>query len=294
MIDSLHHHYFEYPDGKTSPSFVMKTSDYPKPIVMHPYFHFDFEKWATYQEKYKIIEPVDEFIAEFITLSETNSGLREEEILWYDTEYWTIKCNALTYIGSGIRSFDETRSTVPDGMVAFLLDSHDFVVLITSRISKGVLRGPMFADIYCSNVARPFVEILDPFRKAIRQASSSYSVEIERQCSIEMLLDNKTAENMVLVPHAITPMKNLWIGPVVISNNFSNQIEYLYAHAHGGWLKNDFLTPVDCYLVTHTYKFDEAEVIEVGIRPRGQQPSGERIIDDSLKRFKKFLDRYKE
>lgn len=270
MIECLHEHYFYYPDGSKKCYFRMKKPSTKKIIIQHPYLLFDPQNNQIYREEYKLKYQNNDLIINFITLSESNAELREDEYLWYHTGYWSILDKRYLYIGSGEYGILDTIKYVQKGKLAFCLSFRDFIIFIKSTFSQGQIKNESIIDIYCTNSYLPFVEVLNPFRKSLKMMGKFYlnktekldysSIKVDSQYKsllsfVDYSFSLKNRKN-IMIPYAIVPVGERGIGPVVVLNDFGpfpidsiNSLGYIFTQMIGGCLKSDFFRPGDFYYI---------------------------------------------
>ena len=295
MLELIHKPYFCMPDGTTKSFFRMETAPEGELIVQHPYFHFDFEGLEVYREEYEIEYRNDELILDFIRLSEEYSALEDDEVLWYHTGYWSIRDGTDLYIGSGEYAIQDTKSNLASGELAFCLDANDFCVLIKCNVKDSHQHGPVIIDIYGSNLWRPFVEILDPFRKAITILAKQYGVNqlnIEQNAKIEAAPFKFRGKRRIIVPFAIAPTWEGYIGPTVVENQFLPfPIQYLFSQVNGGWLKSDFFKPGNHYWFEgRTCVFNDIILVDGQFYDDGQHKGLKPTVDSKFETHKAYLE----
>lgn len=260
---SIHQPFFVMPSGSRSPYFKLKTNEKRAVIIQDPYFSFDFESYQVLKEEYSFHSDNRKFIGDFIDSCERNSGLREDQVLWASTEYWSVKNGNDLYIGLGVEALNLTLSHIHTGRLVFCLDNSDFCLFIKRNVKNDI---PMLIeiDIYASTLCRPWVEILEPFRKTISEMAES---QIEKRVDTKTTIASKPFHNYgqhgLVFPYAISPTKIWNIGPSMIQNHFGSfGVDYLFTQARGGWLKKDFFKPSQCFIFSGSqHQFDDVKVI---------------------------------
>ncbi|NVM22815.1 MAG: hypothetical protein HWN68_13670 [Desulfobacterales bacterium] len=259
----IHEPFFMMLDGSKSPYFKLRTDESGAIIIQNPYFGFDFKGYEVCKEKYKIQSCSQNFISDFIESCERNSGLKENEILWRSSGYWSIRSGRDLYIGLGAEALQLTLLKIHSGTLVFCLDNNDFCIFIKRNIENDFLT-LVEIDIYASTLFRPWVEILEPFRKALSEIAEA---QITKRILIEPNIASKSfhyyGQEGLVFPYAISPTEQGWIGPSMIRNHFGSfGVDYLFTRARGGWLKKDFFKPSECFFFSgNQHRFDDVIVI---------------------------------
>lgn len=258
----IHEPFFVMPDGSKSPYFKLRTDESGAIIIQDPYFGFYFEDYDVCKEEYKIQSNSQNFISDFIESSERNSGLKENEILWHSTGYWSIRSGRDLYTGLGAEALQLTLPKIRSGKSVFCLDNSDFCIFIKRNIENDFLT-LVEIDIYASTQFRPWVEILEPFRKALSEIAEA---QITKRILVEPNIVSESFHNYgqegLVFPYAISPIEGM-IGPSMIRNDFGPfGVDYLFTQARGGWLKEDFFKPSECFFFSgNQHRFDDVIVI---------------------------------
>jgi len=246
---SIHEPFFIMPDGSKSSYFNLKTVANGAIIIQDPYFRFDFEGYQVCKEEYCFHSHNRKFISDFMDLCEKNSGLKDDQILWASTGYWSVRNHGDLFIGLGTEALDSTISKIDSGRLVFCLDNNDFCIFIKQNIGNDIST-IVELDIYASTLFRPWIEILEPFRKTISEMADS---QIKKKVNVAPVIVSKSFSNYgqegSVFPFAISPTEQGWIGPSMIQNHFGPfGVDYLFTQAHGGWLKKDFFKPSKCFM----------------------------------------------
>jgi hypothetical protein len=254
VIEGTYENYFYYPDGSTKSYFRMKTLCTEEIVIQHPLPTFDPLSDQIYREEYILKYPNNSLVPDFIRLTEDNSNIGEDEILWYNTGYWSILDVDYQYIGCGESALLDTMENIQRGKLVFCLCSRDFIMFIKSVITEGQTSGKSSIDIFCANSWLPFVEVIDPFRKVLRIMGEAHLSGTEKMSysSIRTRISLRNNKN-IMIPCAIMPVgeriarEKKAIGLAVIPNDFGsfemdsvNSLEYILTSARGGSLKTDF------------------------------------------------------
>jgi len=261
---SMHQPFFVMPGGSRSPYFKLKTNEKRAVIIQDPYFQIDSESYQVLREEYSFHSDNRRFIGDFIDSCERNSGLREDQVLWAFTGYWSVKDGSDLYVGLGVEALNLTLSHIHAGRLVFCLDNNDFCLFIKRNIKNDIPR-LIEIDIYASTLFRPWVEILEPFRKTISEMAEN---QIKKSVDIKATIVSKSFHNYgqhgLVFPYAIAPTEDGDIGPSMIQNHFGSfGIDYLFTQAKGGWLKKDFFKPSQCFIFSGSqHQFDDVKVIK--------------------------------
>jgi hypothetical protein len=258
----IHKPMFILPDGTEKPYYKIKTKN-KVVTIQDPFFSFDFERYDVCREEYTISLSDEQFIDKFMDSSERNSGLSEDQILWYSTGYWSIKHNKDVYLGLGRDAIKSALKKIRSGSVVFCLSNTDFCIFIKYKLRNRVIKETKVV-IFASTIYRPWVEILSPFRKAIYEIGGD---KYKKQTSTNTKIPSQTfqyyGQKGILVPYAISPTEEGFIGPTIIKNYFGPLgVDYLFAWGHHGWLKKDFFKPNMCFFFSgEVYLLDDVLII---------------------------------
>lgn len=293
---SIHKPFFVMPDGSKSPYFKLRTDESRVIIIQDPYFAFDFEGYEVCKEEYKFKSRNQKFISDFIDSCERNSGLEEDETLWNSTGYWSVRSGSDLYIGLGAEALQSTLSLIHSGRLVFCLDNNDFCIFIKRTIENDVLT-LVEIDIYASTLFRPWIEILEPFRKALSEIVED---QITKRVLIEPIILNKSFDNLghegLVFPYAVSPTKQGWIGPAMIQNHFGPfGVDYLFTQAYGGWLKKDFFKPSRFFFFSaNQHQFDDVIVIRGLIGLVYKHESYNPIFPKELSQYRNLVEFFPE
>jgi hypothetical protein len=260
---SMHQPIFVMPGGRRSPYFKLKTDEKRTVTIQDPYFQFNFEGYQVLKEEYSFHSDNRRFIGDFIDSCERNSGLSEDQVLWAFTGYWSVKDGSDLYVGLGVEALSSTLSHIRAGRLVFCLDNNDSCLFIKRNIKNDISK-LIEIDIYASTLHRPWVEILEPFRKTISEMAES---QIKKKVNTKGTIVTKPFHNYgqhgLVFPSAISPTANQWIGPSMIQNHFGSfGVDYLFTQAMHGWLKKDFFKPSQCFIFSGSqHQFNDVKVI---------------------------------
>jgi len=261
---SMHQPFFVMPGGSRSPYFKLKTNEKKVVIMQDPYFRFDSESYQVLREEYSFNSDNRRFIGDFIDSCERNSGLGEDQVLWAFTGYWSVKEGSDLYVGLGVEALNLTLSHIHAGRLVFCLDNNDFCLFIKRNIKNDISR-LIEIDVYASTLFRPWVEILEPFRKTISEmAESQIKKSVDTKATIVSKSFHNYGQHGLVFPYAIAPTEDGDIGPSMIQNHFGSfGIDYLFTQAKGGWLKKDFFKASQCFIFSGSqHQFDDVKVIK--------------------------------
>ncbi len=290
----IHEPFFVMPDGTRAPFFKLRTTVHRAVIVQDPYFAFDSEHPAVCWEEYRLESGNPHFISDFIGSCEANSGLTEDEVLWHGSGYWSVKTGVNLYIGSGVEAMKSTLSQLRSGRLVFLLDNSDFCVLIKGDIVGGFSK-VVEIDAYASAHYRPWVEILEPFRRAVSEIEEGRFTK--KVCTEPPIVSHEFrtyGDSEMVFPYAISPTKQGWIGPSIIRNQFGSfGLSFLFTQARGGWLKEDFFRAGRSFCFSGTqHRFGDVVVIQGLIQPSHRRTRGSRALPQVLSTYQRFVDSF--
>jgi len=176
-----HDDFFTLVNGEKKPFF--KIGDLSERfIIQHPYFHFgsvifpfmrelegtkDYEdETPIYFQQFELTIDTTLFdFDDFLLDVEKNWYLKPDEVLWYETGFWSIISNAKCYMGMGLKRLRKTLNKGKNAEFALCLSNNVSILLINSKINE---EEKILLSIYASNDILPFVEVVEPFRQSIR------------------------------------------------------------------------------------------------------------------------------
>jgi hypothetical protein len=103
--------------------------------------------------------------AEFMSKVEKHAFLEPDETLWFETGFWSIVMNGSNYMGIGVEQLTSVLKEHEDAKFALCLSNRTSMLLIKS----GDTPQKTNICVYCSNEILPFVEVVEPFRKAVAE-----------------------------------------------------------------------------------------------------------------------------
>jgi len=267
-------------DGTVTNYFLMPRPKSRRIIIQHPHFFFDDGRYDVlpplpksdedvfaykdandtgriYEPRFRFEEYTmnhfdEETLAEFIRLSETNWKFGKNDILWFDTCYWSVDDRSNYYIGKGEFALFDTIRNLNVASFALSVVSHPFIVIFRGKIRKAKVEANSTITIYGCNFLLPFADIFEPFRKSLKSMGNT---ELKQSAFINdydkrvAYFDLKSASGCLL-PEATICGQDLLAGEVVlvvVQNDFApfpvsdvNGLRYILASIHGGCNDSDF------------------------------------------------------
>jgi len=183
-----HDDFFTNRKGETYPYWKI-TNVRDRFIIQHPYIQFGFwtvpwtwkerkrkntiaeeNKTPVYFQKFELPKHGEIFdIPEFMSKVKKNAHLKSDETLWYETGFWSIMLDGANCMGMGVEQLTKVVSENKDAKSA-LCFSNNLSLLILA--SEGVEQR-VTVSVYCSNELIPFVEVIEPYRKAVAEYEGS-------------------------------------------------------------------------------------------------------------------------
>lgn len=252
-----HDDFFTLPNGQTKP-FLKVGKFEGRFIIQHPFFHFgisllqrdlieDEDKPEVYFQQFEITTSGSPFdIDDFLFNVEKNYRLRSDEFLWYETGFWTIVLDSNSYMGVGLSKLKETLEKQKIAKFAVCLSNNLSITLIHSKIDE---ENKILVSVCASNDIIPFVEVAEPYRKAIRDYDNFKSVKSE------ILLERKLRRfwganrrvNINPVAFVMDKEKNDYKRLPVIKNPFTkvkdpviSKIRFITGTTSGGFIESDY------------------------------------------------------
>ncbi len=286
----IHEPYFVLPDGTSRAYFKTTIKRGVPTVIQNPYFSFDFQGYDICREEYRFNLPNNSFLKDFITECELNSGLRENEALWHSTGYWSIKNGDELIIGIGPDTLDLALFSILSGRLVVCLESNDFCIFIKYDINVDL--ATVVLDIFASTTFRPWVEILEPFRKTLsRMLGDRFDKTIDTKAIVHSSPFRIKGDGGLLFPYAISPTHNGWIGPSIIPNRFGFiGVGGLFTQARGGWMKHDFFKPSNYFSFGgNVHLFDDVLVVRGLV---DHYPNCPQVNDKRLSLYRNIVDMF--
>lgn len=276
-----HDDFFTLLDGKTKPYFKMGEFR-ERFIIQHPYFHFGSlffpNAWTgrnardsgyetpLYFQQFEFPSDVTPFdFHGFLADVEKNSYLKPDEVIWYETGFWSIISEETCYMGMGLESLKKTLDVLTRAKFALCLSNEDSIVLINSKLSKDK---KVILSIYASNEMLPFVEVVEPFRESI----TNYGGVCLKS---EMLLEEKICRfwfvkrDIGLTPIAFIMDKPSYKRLPVIKNEFRrtndpviSKIQFLTGTTSGGFIESDYYSKRHFHLSAKIWELEYISIVD--------------------------------
>ena len=172
---------------------------------------------------------------------------KKDEYLWNNTGFWTIVNDDHDYLGVSLESLDRAIRIRKDGSLACCLANIDSIIIFSSLFKKGHLLESKL-DIYVTNTYLPYVEVMQPFRDALKNLGKvSYLEEkfvdeekvhkwfFKRRAYFgkPLALINSSKRQVPIIAVSNNPfhlMKNVEISP----------LDYFLGQMAGGFIESDF------------------------------------------------------
>ena len=204
MIDFVHDSFFTLANKETQ-DYIEIGSCTESNVILHPNFSFDptpgggyarnIEMEIIYEEptkrehpkldnniqimpnelyhqKFRTRQAIDPaFLRDFIEGCKDFFALNAfpDEILWYETGYWSIKDCRKQFMGIGVNALEQCHQTISADMVMFCLANRDSIVILHGSLNKNSKTPATDIDIYTTNAFLPFTEVADLYRSSIRK-----------------------------------------------------------------------------------------------------------------------------
>lgn len=235
--------------GEQRINFKMKLSVKNKIIVPYPHFPFDpysqkriycqsfNPRWRSLNSLFDFLHDVNQF-----------SRLDKDEILWFDTGFWTIVCDREPDLfGLDLDSLNRTLQLVPNGQLALCLANRDTTIIFRTKFLKNRFTYGRL-QIYVTNSYLPFVEVIQPFRDALGSELLSNNSTKERFFDIDNIKRiHRNPHSLFFKPNAIvrsfkhqTPMiaisKNPFINHKAVE---THSLPYFFGQMCGGFREEE-------------------------------------------------------
>jgi len=251
----MHDDFFTLADGHVK-SFWKMGKFKGRFIILHPFLHFGSmphfpteeqeEDAKIYFEKYEINARKDPFdIDEFMSGVEKGCYLKKDEVLWYETGFWTAVLGSQFVMGAGTTRLQELLERTKL-CFAICLQSNISLTIINSDVNDC---HKITVSVYASNDISPYVEVLEPFRKEIDRHEGSRRVASKVLLEKEIRRFWKTDRKILLRPLASAMHledKDLKVLPIIrspfrrVRDPIVNNLCYLTGITSGGFLDSDF------------------------------------------------------
>jgi hypothetical protein len=275
-----HDDFFTQPSGQEKT--FLKTGRFEGHfIVQHPYFHFgsspfqwrarekDEDEPKVFFQQFEIDTTENFFdIDDFLINVEKNYHLRPDEVLWYETGFWTIVLDSNSFMGMGLNRLKETLKGQESAKFAVCLSNDISVILMNSKMSE---ENKILVNVYASNDIIPFVEVVEPFRKAIRKYDSSKSLISEILPERKLLRFWSARRRIGIYPEAfvIDRKHDDYKRLPVIKNPFTNvrdpvisKIRYATGTTIGGFIESDYYGGRQFYTYADIWELASASIVE--------------------------------
>jgi hypothetical protein len=278
-----HDDFFTLPNGETEPIFrIGKLNDL---VIQHPYFPFGspYNPYLWKKEKLANSEystPV--YLLQFEVASETdvfdfhgllsqierNWHLKPDESLWFETGFWSIVIDGISFMGIGLQRLSETLTEVPGSKFALCLANNDSIIVVGSGKSRN---RTVLLSIYASNENLPFAEVVEPFRKSIEGYSSKNLLknEILREENLRRFWFAGRSIHLDPIAYIIDREHGDHKILPIIKNEFKRtkdsvigKIENLIGTTHGGFIETDYTSKRLCTLHAEIWKLESLSLAE--------------------------------
>lgn len=284
-LDMLwHDDFFTLPNGETKPYFKM--GEFRKRfIIQHPYFHFgsfvspyvwvnrntrDFEyETPIYFQQFEFTTDSTLFdFCGFLADVEKNCHLKPDEVLWFETGFWSILSEETCYMGMGLERLKKTMDQATSAEFALCLSNNVSIVLINSKMNEDK---KIMLSIYASNDILPFAEVMEPFRTSI--------ANYDNVCLLksEMLLEEKirrfwfAKRDISLDPVAFIMSKEDPSHKMlpVLKNEFRrtkdpiiSRIQFLTGTTSGGFIESDYYSKKQFQLYAEIWELEYVAIVD--------------------------------
>lgn len=279
-----HDDFFTLVNGETKPFF--KVGDFSGHfIIQHPYFHFgstifpfmrEYEGIKDYEDATPIyfqqfeltMDPTLFRFDDFLLDVEKNCHLKPDQVLWYETGFWSIISNAKCYMGMGLERLKETLNNVKNAKFALCLSDNLSILLINSKVNE---EGKILLSIYASNDILPFVEVVEPFRQSIRNYNnvSLLRSQILSEEKIRRFWFANRKINVNPVAFIMDKSNPDYKRLPVIKNEFTrtrdpeiSKIQFLTGTTSGGFIESDYFGGMQFLPYAEIWNLGSISVIE--------------------------------
>jgi hypothetical protein len=226
LIDFIHDDFFTLPNNRRRNYLKMGRCG-KENVIQHPNFPFDptpgggyaryielemqyeepkyskqveLNRNEIYHQRFQVERVVDYcFLQDFMQgcLDYFASFSLPDEILWFETGYWSVKDCKSQFAGMSIDALREIGEIVSRGALAYCLANRDSIIIV--RGPFGAHPKPIVSniDIYVTNAFLPFAEVADIYRNGIKKLGQA-------RCLKEELIDETIIHSRYSSEHLLS------------------------------------------------------------------------------------------
>jgi len=251
IIKPFYEEQFTLPTGDKVQFFETRSLHKEKACIQYPRLPFDTlskGEWEAglYHQKFQFISDNRlSLLRKFIEKATHHAKLRENEVMWHDTGFWTIKKAKKAFMGIGLNSLENATRELKNGELYFCLANRDSIVSISSTFESGAVLRRTRIHMLVTNASLPFVTTIQPYRNAISDIGKNV-ILTEGHILESAILWKFYGSELVLNPVASIEVPS---GPifVVVKNHLDQErkrkfcpLEHLVIFTPGGFLRHDF------------------------------------------------------
>lgn len=279
-----HNDFFTLPNGEIKYFYKIANSQNPL-FIQHPHFRFGYP-WNPHLPKDDIDEEYESFkliysekfeipnrdkifdFANFQALIKKNCNLKPEELLWYETEFWSILIGETTYMGMGSDNLSDVLFSFPESNFALCISTSDSVILLNSGNAKNK---SILVSVYALNEVLPFAEIVHPIKKSIETYDSvdfiGSKMLLERD--LRRYWSAKRPVNLDPIAYVLESSDSDYKMLPVVKNEHKRSRDpivgktiNLMGTTRGGFIESDYATKCKYLLNAEIWNFDFASIVE--------------------------------
>jgi hypothetical protein len=280
-----HDDFFTTLDGKAK-SFWAIGKFGRRPVVLHLYFHFGSllspyvwaerhrrrnnseDRTPIYHQQFEFTTEPESFdFCGFLSKAEKNANLKPDEVLWWETGFWSITLKGISYMGMGLERLEAIVKEMKDGEFALCLSNNVSVILFDSNREERKI----VLSVYASNDILPFVEVMEPLRNSIACFSNSRAIKSEMLWEEDIRRFWFAPKDIGIEPVAFIMDKHdpRYKRHPVIRNEFRKtkdpvigKIEFITGTTSGGFIESDYDGSRRFQLYAEIWELEHASVIE--------------------------------
>ena len=135
-----------------------------------------------YHQKFRVKHALNPFfLLDFMQgcLEQFDTIAFHDEILWFDTGYWSIKDCKNQFMGMDINALKEAIEAVVSGTISYCLANRDSIVIIHGPFGENSKSAMTNIDIFATNAFLPFTEVADIYRSGVKKLVRAKSLKEE-------------------------------------------------------------------------------------------------------------------
>jgi len=226
-----------------------------------------------YHQKFRLKQVMDvsllqDFMDECLNFFTLNAF--PDEILWYETGYWSIKDCRNQFMGMGLNTLEHAIQNMNTSVITFCLANRDSVIIIHSNLKNG--KSPVTdIDIYITNAFLPFTEVADIYRNGIKRLHKAINLKTEFILESALHFQYSLRCSFQLNVKAFVMMESYPV-LIVIKNPVRNRrrlasLNFIIVPNMGGYSKNSTNPKRKFWLRVDQWRFEDTDIFEFFLIP---------------------------